>query len=524
MMEKQENIEHLWDEFSVTKEDIQFIYNLLLEKGLPLSTEQILKEVVRNRITREIQAIEANRAKNGEIYYPKNEFRVGDRLVFPAINNQSGQVINVRAGINPEYGDFQVIDVHLNNGNKMAFAGNLENHKLNEVSNVSDDNPDFNPDFVLKQYKSDLLLHLEDALLKNKDLVRIAGSWFPRSLLVDISVGHLNLAEAVLEEMDGGPITTGALIEQLELAFDVDPMLIEFSLDLALQEDKRFDEVGPAGATLWFLHEMEPDDIKETPIYLRYTPPDEPIQFNQGFLNLFEDNLYDELEEWDSSEETDSSICISLSFPHWRAGTLPLSKSLRSMFPTAYEAPRIKFTFIDVKDGETFDGWVARPQRYISGLTDWYRGNNLMPGSLVTVERGEKPGQIRVNFEKSRQNKEWLKTVLVGTDQGVVFAMLKHPITVSFNDRMAIAVPDVEAIDSLWNNGIYQKEPYDKTILRIMHELSKLNSQGQVHAQELYAAVNVVRRCPPSVILQTLLNSARVNHLGDLYFTLKDKE
>jgi len=54
--------------------------------------------------------------------------------------------------------------------------------------------------------------------------------------------------------------------------------------------------------------------------------------------------------------------------------------------------------------------------------------------------------------------------------------------------------------------------------------LSKLNPQGQVHAQELYASVNVVRRCPPSVIVSTLINCDRVSHLGDLYFTLKDSD
>ena len=449
---------------------------------------------------------------------------MGDRLVFPALDSQAGQVTAVRAGLNPEYGDFQVIDVELNGGRKMAFAGMLTGHPLNEVPLPGEQDPDFNPEIVLSRYGSALQEVLDEALLQSGDLVRIAGAWFPRSLLVDISGGHLNLAEAVLEEKNGGPLTTRALMEQLELDLDADPQLVEFSLNLALDEDSRFDEVGPAGVTLWFLREMEPDDIRETPVFLRYNPPDQPVQINQDFLGLFEDDLFDELEEWDSSDESADSICISLSFPHWRAGTLPLSKSLRAMFPTAYEAPRIQFTFVDGQDGKTFDGWVARPQKYISGLGDWYRRNDLMPGSLVTVERTTKAGQIKVSYEKSRQNKEWLKTVLVGTDQGVVFAMLKHPIAASFNDRMAVAVPDVDAIDTLWTARAYQKEPFEKTILRVMRELSKLNPQGQVHAQELYAAVNVVRRCPPGLVLHTLLESERVNHLGDLYFTLKEKE
>ena len=89
---------------------------------------------------------------------------------------------------------------------------------------------------------------------------------------------------------------------------------------------------------------------------------------------------------------------------------------------------------------------------------------------------------------------------------------------------MAIAIPDVDAVDEIWQNKIYDKEPIEKTILRITRELAKLNPQGQVHAQELYAAVNVVRRCPPSLILYHLINLKEITHLGDLYFRLADKE
>ena len=106
----------------------------------------------------------------------------------------------------------------------------------------------------------------------------------------------------------------------------------------------------------------------------------------------------------------------------------------------------------------------------------------------------------------------------------MVFAMLKHPITANFNERMAVAIPDLNALDEIWKNHVYDKESIDKTILRIMRELSKLNPQHQVHAQELYAAVNIVRRCPPSLILYHLLKSDQVERLGDLYFRIGDKE
>ena len=71
--------------------------------------------------------------------------------------------------------------------------------------------------------------------------------------------GHLNLAEAILDMAGGGPLPTKALLEQVGLTSNTNSNLVEFSLDHALQEDPRFDEVGPAGETLWFLNRLEPE-------------------------------------------------------------------------------------------------------------------------------------------------------------------------------------------------------------------------------------------------------------------------
>ena len=67
------------------------------------------------------------------------------------------------------------------------------------------------------------------------------------------------------------------------------------------------------------------------------------------------------------------SVVISLTYPHWRSGTLPLTSKLKLLFPTAYETPRVKFNFLETKNNSTFSGWVVRPSRYIYGLREWYR-------------------------------------------------------------------------------------------------------------------------------------------------------
>ena len=57
----------------------------------------------------------------------------------------------------------------------------------------------------------------------------------------------------------------------MELPSGVNPKLAEFSLNRALQDDARFDEVGPAGQVLWSLRRLEPDGVREVPQFLRYT-------------------------------------------------------------------------------------------------------------------------------------------------------------------------------------------------------------------------------------------------------------
>ena len=55
---------------------------------------------------------------------------------------------------------------------------------------------------------------------------------------------------------------------------------------------------------------------------------------------------------------------------------------------------------------------------------------------------------------------------------------------------MALVTPDTASLDAVWEKK--SKIPMDKIIHQTMIDLSKLNPQGQIHAQELYAAVNTL--------------------------------
>jgi hypothetical protein len=112
----------------------------------------------------------------------------------------------------------------------------------------------------------------------------------------------------------------------------------------------------------------------------------------------------------------------------------------------------------------------------------------------------------------------------VGSDGGVVFADLKQNIHTAYDERMTVVVPDPEAMDMVWSNQQKDRAPFEHVLVNTVRELSRLNPQSHVHALELYAALNIVRRCPPGPILAMLVSRPWFVHVGDLYFRFDDSE
>jgi hypothetical protein len=191
-------------------------------------------------------------------------------------------------------------------------------------------------------------------------------------------------------------------------------------------------------------------------------------------------------------------------------------------FPTAYESPRVQFTLVDADSGQQLSCWVIREQKYIFGLREWYVKNELMPGSIITIKLGANPGEVFIRANRKRPAREWVRTAMIGVDGGIVFALLKHALTSTLDERMAIVISDAAALDRLWEQPAKQRGTLVNTVKEMMRELGKLSPQGHIHAQELYSAVNIVRRCPPGPILSILVESPWAVHLGDLYFRLDE--
>ena len=517
--------EDYWSEFLFTNRDLEFLYNHLLEIETPQTAQELAEALIADRIKKEIYSLSNQKSSEGIRYLPKEKYKTSDVLLFPALGWIKGKVTAVRESNNPDFPPFEVITVDFEDTNSMLFASGLEVHQLNQPLKVDESDPSFKPEIVFNQYGELITQVISEKLEATDDLVRIAGRWFPRALLVDINTGHLNLVEAVLDMSGGGPLPTRALMDQIELPTDVNSKLTEFSLNLALEEDERFDEVGPSGETLWFLHRLEPEGVREPPLTLRYREEIEPSSSaDDPLLIQLISNVIDELEPDSGKFEKPGQVTISLIYPHWRAGTLPLTKVIRKLFPSAYEAPRVQFRFIDANSNEQVSGWVVRSNKYVYGLQKWYRSLDLIPGNYVTISRSEKSGEVIISAGKKKPSKEWIRTALIGADGGIVFAMLKQLVSGSFDERMAIAIPDVEALDNLWETGNYSRQPLETTVKKVMKELAKLNPQGHVHVQELYSAVNLIRRCPPRPILSILQSMPWSTHMGDLYFRLAETE
>ena len=511
-----------WTTLQITRQDVEFLHNYLFEHETPLTARELVSVFIDDHVRAERLATQRQREAGGKTYLPKDSYQVGDDLLFPSLDWKHGKVKAIRAGVNPEIGSFDVLTVDLDGGAERLFASNLASHTLNDQP-VKVEDEEFDTEEIKRLYGGLIEKKIEAAFRADDEIVRIAGRWFPRALLIDVNVGHLNLAEAVLDMAGGEPLPTPALLKDVSLPEGINPKLAEFSLNLALQEDDRFDEVGPAGQVLWCLRRLEPQEVQEVPLYLQYSP----IEYDRSvlddqMLNL-EAHLDDELNDPDTDHGTDlKEVTISLIFPHLRAGTLPLSDRVRSLFPTAYESPRVRFTLVDGRTKKRMPGWVVREHRYVYGLREWYKANELMPGSLIRIQRSENPGEVIIEAKTYRATKDWVRTVIVGADGVLVFAMLKQPISAEFNDRMAFAIPSMGAVDQLWLQN--NKRPFEKLVADLIREMSKLTPQGHVHAQELYSAVNIVRRVPPAPLFALLSSKPEFIHVGDLHFRLGESE
>jgi hypothetical protein len=507
-------------EFTVTPDDLQYLSTLLVEDELPYSADELGQALISHRCQQEEALIQGAMSK-GTPYQPKRSYEIGEQVVFPALGYRVGEVVAARPGHNPEHDSFQVIRVEFERGKAREFASEFTaGHPLNDEAQASAEL--YTPDKLKTLYGSQVGEILEKQLESKPEFVRLAGRWFRRDLLVEVHAGHLNLAEAVLDMAGGGPLPTEDLLGDLELPEEITPQLRTFSLNYALQEDDRFDEVGPAGEVLWFLRRMEPEGVQSIPPHLEY----EPLEYDPALLTsemlALEQELDDERSNLDGPSDLSEPVTIVLIYPHRRSGTLPLSSRLASVFPTG-RTRRIRFTLVDGDTGAEMPAWVVREGRYIYGLEEWFAAHEIPVGAYLELSRGEEPGTIIIRRRARRPRREWIRVALPVQGR-LAFEVRKQLIGCQYDELMIVAGEDSQAMDMVWERTREQRLSLPQLIAEVFPELAKLSPQGTVHAATLYSAVNVAMRTPPGPILAELVDSGMYSPVGDNYWVLRTEE
>ena len=72
--------EDYWEEYELEDQDISYLYDYLLEKETPLTSEELMPILVEQRISREKVELEKKRLDGNEVYYPKEQFEVGKEI------------------------------------------------------------------------------------------------------------------------------------------------------------------------------------------------------------------------------------------------------------------------------------------------------------------------------------------------------------------------------------------------------------------------------------------------------------
>jgi hypothetical protein len=507
-------------DFTLTESDIEQIYNHFLDVALPQTAADITQVIIDYRVTEEVNSVK--RLLSGRtVYQPQASYKVGDELVFPALQYTYGNVSAVRDGYNPQDGQFKVIAVKMDSKTR-EFAAELKNdHILNAEDGESlVELMDVDTAGLYALYGPQVEASVTEALQTHPDFVKLDDVWFVKALMAEVNVGHLHLAEAVLEMNEGGPLPTDEILPHLEMDTSLNVEVRRFSLNYHLLQDDRFDEVAPADKMAWFLRRLEPDGVVNTPERIIYSP----IPYDRALLSpqllLLERELDD---EWSDLESTSipQPVVFSLMFPHRHAGVIPLSARIRPLFsPSSSQRQRI--TFIDDKTSEEVVGWVVQSDRYIYGVGNWYEKNGIPVGGFVHLKPGPKPGIVYLGFDRRRAQREWVR-LATAVDNRIQFELNRRSVGCGFDDLMIVGTDVVAAIDSLWRRAESRQRTIASLLAEIFPQLSELTPQNTVHAKTLYSAINMLRRVPPGPLFAELVRHPAFQPVGDHYWKFEQK-
>lgn len=508
------------DRFQLESADVEHLVSHFLETERPLTNRELALSVIERRLRQESDKLR-RLIERGQLFQPKQDYDIGQELIFPAFDFATGKVTARRDAVNPDDGAFQVITVQMDDSQHSVYelaSGYQALHQLNiDLSGEGAIFQSETPEAIYAQYREPITDSIEARLVDEADMVYFGGRWFLKSLLVPVGIGEMHLAEAILDINNGGPVPTAQLVDEIELAKSAPQPIREFSLDVKMNSDERFDEVGPAGYIWWFLRRLEPVEVSKMPDRLVYSPiPYDRSLLTPELLSL-EADLDDEYSDLPTVGDVNEAT-LTLIYPHRRSGTLPLTSRVGAMFPTANEALRIRVALVDGQNGNEFPGWVVRDKRYVVGLETLYRSYKLPVGAYVTVRRGDNPTQLVIDFRAHKPHSEYIRLITPANNH-LTFSNHKRAIAAEYDAFLIVGAEDLEGVDNVAAAMLRDKRRNLPELMRdIMIELAKISQQDAVHAKTLYSAVNVVRRCPPGPIFSALVARPEFTHVAGPYW------
>ena len=515
--------------FSIGAEDIDSITSLLLEKETPLSSVQLATAIIEQREQERQQALQ-EQYRGTKIYQPAGRYDIGDRLIFAKMDYATATVTDIREGRSAALQTFKVARVEFDDeagymGRRIReFAAEYEGEHplsspdLNRHPGQSDRS--YSVDDILKDPAVTIIKQVDESLERNPDLVRLTGTWFVRDLMLDMDIGHLHLAEAVLDMNGGGPLTPNAILKEIGGLGEAPLPLQIFSLNYAMNQDERFDEVGPAGQVLWHLNRLLPRMVRQVPVILQYKPIDYDRSLLTKDLLQLEYDLDDEHSPI-SSPPPQGEVSLTLIYPHRRVGALPINSETGYIFPEA-KTPRIAIAIVDALDGQEYPCWVVHQHKYVYGLAALYQKHHLPVGAYVYLNRTDDPSRIEIEFDNYRPRMEWIPLVESANNDQLRFETAKRAIGADYDDQIIVGVSNLAEVDKLGSEAQNKQIPLAKLLRSLIAELSRQNPQKTVHAKVLYSTLNILRRCPPGPIFATLIANPDFENVGGGYWKLSE--
>ena len=362
------------------------------------------------------------------------------------------------------------------------------------------------PDELFEEYQDSIRATVKAAFDAQPDFVEFHDQYFLRDLLVDFHEGLFNIADAAID-INQGPLEVDTLIQQMGLVEATEITdVVRFSVNYWLANDERFDDVGPSGQVLWYLERLEPPEAHHLP--RRLQAYDRPAYDSSEFeeeLRVILAEIDDETsypEDIPATPPGTQRSTIIINYPHWRAGTLPLTPKTLPFFPTSYYNP-VRFEFVDGRTGDAFPGWSVLNDKYVFGLDKWYQKNKLPVGAYIDIKRTDDPMRVIIDYQATRTQRDWVRVASVMNHQ-LTFRMNTQAINCKYDELMIIGDANPAQTDRLWLNAEEKDVSLYDLLCRVFPELSKLNPQSTVHVKTLYSAVNVLRRYAPGAVIQEL--------------------